>query len=201
MNTEKTSSITITTAQLEAALLFAAKKDIRYQFNGLFFKPAANVLWATDGHRAIEIKTPDASGSAEFIIDRALCELALKLAKAGKAKLIAIEYSQESKQGTIHNQPFIAVDGRYPDISVIFPDAKNALLSAGVRNADYYRDACKAAMLLECSVHSRVPAIPFYASVEIKKDDTPQQVIYKTTERINFFYSDACRIAIMPIRI
>lgn len=196
-----TSKINVTAAQLEAALLFAGKKDIRYYLNGIFFKPAAGVIYATDGHRAIEIKTPGAAGPDEFIIPRESAEMALKIAKASKQKMVSVDYCADARTGRIGAAEFIAVDAKYPDAASVFPDAADAVLAAGMLNADYYWDACKAAALLECSPYPKALALPFSASVKPDPDDTPAEFIAKTAERVNFYYCDVCRIIVMPVRI
>lgn len=193
--------INLTAAQLEAALLFAAKKDVRYYLNGVFFKPAAGVIYATDGHRAIEIKTPDAAGQGEFILPREAAEMALKMAKASKQKMLSVDYCADNRTGKLGGVEFIAVDAKYPDAARVFPAAENVVLAAGMLNADYYWDACKAAALLECSPYPKALALPFSASVKPEPDDTPADVIAKTAERVNFYYCDVCRIIVMPVRI
>lgn len=68
-------SITIELAQLRAAMLFAAKRDVRYYLNGVFLEIGVGEfrLASTDGHvlsvQRCEFSTGDAAGMSRRFQD------------------------------------------------------------------------------------------------------------------------------------
>lgn len=150
-------TITLCPKQLQAALILAARKNVRYYLNGVHVEATEDVTrtHATDGHVCAVMRLPAVNGMGgeakrEFIIPRATIEQAaptLKKAKHARVLLDAGAYRLDV-DGILF--PFAPIDGRFPDIRQVMgegeesgaaqidPDFlarfKKASLALGVRN-------------------------------------------------------------------
>jgi len=100
--------------QLQALLLFAAKKDVRFYLNGIYSDPTGYLV-ATDGHRILYIKTGEPG--FDLIIPREAADAAVKMAKKGQEiPLTATSLGQVT---------YTPVDGKYPDWRRVIPGSDN----------------------------------------------------------------------------
>ena len=144
--------LTIKTSALRAAMLFAAKRDIRSYLNAVQFvvTSAGYVIHATDGHRLIEIQGAcEVSGPMEtsIIIPRDALERFLKL--AGKSEVCTLEnagnlYSLRTNDVCVGTSD---ISARYPEFDLFF-GAPLAPLGDVPVNSDYLADFCAAAKLI-----------------------------------------------------
>jgi DNA polymerase III subunit beta len=157
-------TLSIKQEALRAALLFAAKNDIRYFLNGICLTNDAIV--ATDGHRLIKIDNcfEDVSGdmpnNMRCIVPRDLVEQALKLTKL---KTLPIVFKVSTQDGKTTVSASVAsssvssaiVDGSYPDFSRVIPENKSDAIGAGCNlNPDYLVDTVKALNYLGSKVYA-----------------------------------------------
>lgn len=138
---------------LQAALLFAAVKDVRYYLNGVYFDKRGYLV-ATDGHRAIAIETGQ-TWLESFIVPSELIAKALKVSDKhiedvdieidfGETTMAFVDVSIDGIKGQ-------TIDGKYPDWEAVIPvkDNKNDYVqSPATLNPDYYMDAVKASRIL-----------------------------------------------------
>lgn len=113
-------AISVSRKQIEAALLFAAKKGARYYLCGVWVGKGPHggaLLAATDGHHAAVINTgkpyPDTLPPGGFILGRDRAALAVK--GAGKEALI------ELAPGRVGHIGGAGTDAQYPDVLRMIP--------------------------------------------------------------------------------
>lgn len=129
---------------LESALIFQAKKDIRYYLNGICFKADGRVC-STDGHRAF------VGGKHEGELDD---DVILSVIKAPTKNYDYAHIDTDAKSITYHLDNTVQVgvgmvdviDGRFPDIDRIVPKEVNPAERIAF-NAGYLADIEKAAKL------------------------------------------------------
>ena len=119
--------ITLKTSVLRAALLCAAKKDIRYYLQGIcisFNHPEVAMVCGTNGHILFAgqcpidvIEAPDAYGF-EIIVPGDVIKGLDK-----KAEVVMLETIDSMPKGhyVLGNTRFQAIDARFPDISRVIP--------------------------------------------------------------------------------
>lgn len=119
--------ITLKTSVLRAALLCAAKKDLRYYLQGIcisFNHPEVAMVCGTNGHILFAgqcpidvIEAPDAYGF-EIIVP---ADVIKGLDK--KAEVVMLETIDSMPKGyyVLGNSRFQAIDARFPDISRVIP--------------------------------------------------------------------------------
>lgn len=161
--------ITITDiSKLKAALIFAAKKDIRYYLNGVLVEVQNDqiLLVSTDGHRLSIIRsTFDADQDHKaighkFIIPREMIERYLKA--AGKGVLTSIHFEPSVKNGVegyeISIQDHLgslvidgrAIDGKFPYWRKVYSTRSEIPLEVRVfsANSSYIAEFGKIAKIL-----------------------------------------------------
>lgn len=122
----------IKTQHLKAALIHAAKSDIRFYLNGVCLTIGASgaaYLMATDGNRAFIGKFDanwtdgEQKGPFQIIIPRDTVAGAIKL--AGKNKLCLFEALPDGRYN-LGGITFAAIDGKFPDINRVIPLTLNS---------------------------------------------------------------------------
>ncbi len=120
----------IPTNHLKAALLFAAKKDVRYYLNGVLIEwDSENVtIVATDGHRLFAathpVDEPAEPGSVIVSYDDVKC--ALSGYKAETIEFtpndsVGVRLQHGLQTATLGNASFQPIDGTYPDWRLVVP--------------------------------------------------------------------------------
>jgi DNA polymerase-3 subunit beta len=120
--------ITLKTSVLRAALLCAAKKDIRYYLQGIcisFNHPEIAMVCGTNGHILfagqcpIEVIEPPEAYGFEIIIPGDV----LKAPSVKKAEVVMLETIDSMPKGyyVLGNSRFQAIDAKFPDISRVIP--------------------------------------------------------------------------------
>mgnify|MGYP002223804123 CR=1 FL=1 len=129
---------------LESALIFQAKKDVRYYLNGICFMPDGRVA-STDGHRAF------IGGNHENKLeDNAIVKVSKSPTKSysyaaidTRTKIVTYHDGTDAMVGAgICEQ----IDGKFPDIDRVIPKEKSPAEEIGF-NAKYLADVEKAAKL------------------------------------------------------
>ncbi len=148
-------TVTIKRAQLRAALIFAADKDIRYYLNGIMLEideVKSARLVATDGHRLAVVALQDQPGAraGEYLIPR---ELIKSVKRATRNTSEFIELHIDGERVTIaEGEAIIAggklLDGKFPDWRRVMPDPKTMSGAPGVFKASYLGDIGAAAIEL-----------------------------------------------------
>jgi len=113
--------------QMTAALCIAAKSDIRYYLNGIYYDAASKNLVATNG-TMLYVGQPGTvmSENESCILPREFCEATIKAYKAAGAPLIEIEVTPGNigssclQLETAHTIG-TTVDGRFPDWRHVYP--------------------------------------------------------------------------------
>lgn len=157
-----TTTIDLPVASLRAAMLFAAKQDVRYYLNGLHIildGTGSGQIQATDGHRAIVIRLKDVPAVVmSAIIPVDLVETLLK-AKGCKKATYAFLYIPANEKGD-RDAPFTlrepllsgagvsgaTIDGAFPDMRKVVPKATSGVLAQ--YNWQYLADCQDAAEIL-----------------------------------------------------
>lgn len=146
---------TIKTNELKALLICAAKKDIRYYLNGVYFESSDNglIAVATDGHRLLAINLPNETvEGVKALIPRALIEAAIK------TKAPIVEISIEGQQVTLtsagQSTSGAISEGVFPDYRRVIPATASGERTADF-NYEYLVDFDKVAKLL-CGGLARV---------------------------------------------
>lgn len=148
--------------KIKAALVIAAKSDLRYYLNGVYFQRFKDgvVAVATDGHRMIALYSTSEKGEAapeefEVIVPRESLELMLKASpRVYSVAVFKVEPQEGDKPARI-TFPVVgltcdAIEGKYPDWQRIVPaqGGKEELLPADLGiSAEYlgdYAKVCKA---------------------------------------------------------
>lgn len=146
-------SIEVTRAQLRAALIFAADKDIRYYLNGVCLHVGEcgdARLVATDGHRLAIVKLCEQSSAApgEYLIPR---DILKTIKKAGRLDTIPLLLTIDGDGFQLEDQAARAIiggakliDGKFPDYQRVIPIPENMDGTPGAFNASYLADIQKA---------------------------------------------------------
>ena len=120
------STIQLPINTLRAALLFAAKEDVRYYLVGVRIKVEPSglaQLHATDGHRLLIARIPavlEDAAELDVILPRDAVEAMLKtkgLAKAAPTIELQVTGDKFSFRGAGVEMSGALIDGRYPDVT------------------------------------------------------------------------------------
>ena len=119
--------LTVPVEQMTAALYIAAKSDVRYYLNGIYYDAAAKNLVATNGNM-LYVGRPGTvmSENESCILPREFCEATVKAYKAAGAPLIDIEVTPGNTGSsclqlkTAHTIG-MSIDGRFPDWRRVYP--------------------------------------------------------------------------------
>lgn len=149
-------TITITRAQLRAALIFAADKDIRYYLNAVLLEVGECGdcrLVATDGHRLAVLAVGDQPGAlaGEYLIPR---EVIKPIKRAGRLTPATVDIEIEPARSADGNtggrvlvrcgDDIIAggalVDGKFPDWQRVIPEPSRMSGEPAAYNAFYLGD-------------------------------------------------------------
>lgn len=169
---------------LESALIFQAKKDIRYYLNGICFKTDGRVC-STDGYRAFVGEKHEGELDEDVILS------------VTKSPTKAYDYAEiDTDTGIVsyHNDVTIRVgvglceviDGRFPDIDRVIPKEASPTERIGF-NAKYLVDVEKAAKLFN----------PQWESVVFELNGHTNATVAK----LKSAYGETAKIIVMPMRI
>lgn len=169
---------------LESALIFQAKKDIRYYLNGICFKADGRVC-STDGHRAF-IGSKHEGELKEDVI--------LSVTKAPAKSYKYAEIYTDSGIVTYYDAFDIRVgvglceviDGKFPDIDRVIPKETAPTDRIGF-NASYLANVEKVAKLFN----------PKWASVLFELNGHTNATVAKLTS----YNGEEAKIIVMPMRI
>lgn len=155
-------TIDIPITALRAAMLFAAKQDVRYYLNGLHIildGTGSGQIQATDGHRAIVIRLLDVPAvSLSVIIPAALVETLLKAKGSKKATYVFLDIpaNERDNRGSsftlrepLYSGAAVAgqtIDGVFPDMQRVVP--KKCSNEIAQYNWQYMADCQTAAEIL-----------------------------------------------------
>lgn len=140
-------AITLTRAQLRAALIFAAEKDVRYYLNGICLEVGEcgdARLVATDGHRLAVLAIGDHPDAVpgEYLIPRDVLKPVKRASRATGA-----DVSLQIDGGRVvvaSGADIIAggllIDGKFPDWQRVCPDPETMSGEPGCYNAAYLAD-------------------------------------------------------------
>jgi hypothetical protein len=153
--------ITITVNFLKAALLFASDEETRYYLKGVHLLRRGDHLriTATDGHRlfcAMQMLTPDQSGPNFDVI---LPRDGLKKALTGvhrNCEVLALDLEWDGdrvKRAVLNDLAMPPVDGTFPTIERVVPDANAIGGETASFNPLYLADLGKAAKILTGNVN------------------------------------------------
>ena len=147
---------------LRAAMLFAAKNDVRYYLNGLHIVlkgDGTGEIQATDGHRAIVVRLKDAPAVAmSAIIPSALVETLLKAKGSKKATYAFLDIPDNEKDNRdvpfTLREPLISgaavagqtIDGVFAPIRKVVPETTSGVMAQ--YNWQYLADCQDAAEIL-----------------------------------------------------
>ena len=139
-------SIEVTRAQLRAALIFSAVKDIRYYLNCVCLHVGEcgdARLVATDGHRLAIVKLCDQSSAApgEYLIPS---DTLKTVKKAGRLDKLPLLLTVDGGRFSLADQSDGAIlcgskliDGKFPDFQRVTPMPENMSGEPGAFNAAY----------------------------------------------------------------
>jgi hypothetical protein len=145
-------TVTVPTEQLAAALLFAAKKDIRYNLNGVFIDAKAQNIVAADGP-TMYVGAPntlrDIEGAlADVIVPRDFVEAIVKW----KLPSVIISCEDDGRRltakGVDTQITALSVDGTFPDWRRVYPKSEDVSGVAAYLNPEYLMRAWKANIAL-----------------------------------------------------
>lgn len=176
--------IKVSKVLLESALIFQAKKGVRYYLNGICFKADGRVC-STDGHRAF------VGGKHEGELKE---DVILSVTKAPTNSYDYAIIDTDSGVVTYHNDDTIQVgvgmvkviDGRFPDIDRVIPKETSPTDRIGF-NATYLADVEKAAKLFS----------PKWESVVFELNGHTNATVAK----LKSFMGEEAKIIVMPMRI
>jgi DNA polymerase-3 subunit beta len=175
--------LTLSKEALLSAMIFQAKKDVRYYLNGICFAPDKK-LYATDGHRAF-IGEHETEGLKERVI---VAIKGPKFSKFEKAEIDTesgvIKYIDNVKRQVALGLCEV-VDGKFPDIDRVVPKDNQPVTSIGF-NAGYLADIEKAAKLYS----------PKFCGICIKPNGTLNSSIIEFAGAFG-----KASVVIMPMRI
>ena len=169
---------------LEGALIFQARKDVRYYLNGICVKSDGRVA-STDGHRAFV-----ATGHDNKITEDVIIKFSKPPVKS-YGHVIADTESGIAEYFDFHGLRVGSglcevVDGRFPDIDRVFPKEKKAAESIAF-NAKYLADVEKAAKLFNPHWESVVFDLNGNTSAAVANLKSPE--------------GETAKIIVMPMRI
>jgi DNA polymerase-3 subunit beta len=175
--------LTVSKTALLAAMIFQARKDVRYYLNGICFAPGGK-LYATDGHRAF-VGEHETEGLESNVI------VAIKSPKFVRFEKAHID--TDTGIVTYENEVGVrvmvglaeVVDGSYPDIERVVPKDNQPVTEIGF-NARYLADIEKAAKLYN----------PRYESIVIKPNGNTNASIIELGSAFG-----KASIIVMPARI
>lgn len=140
-------AITLTRAQLRAALIFAADKDVRYYLNGVCLEVGEcgdARLVATDGHRLAVLAVGDhpAAVPGEYLIPRDVLKPIKRASRTTGADVsIMIDGGRVMvAAGTEIIAGGLLIDGKFPDWQRVCPDPERMSGEPGTYNAQYVAD-------------------------------------------------------------
>lgn len=169
---------------LESALIFQAKKDIRYYLNGICFKADGRVC-STDGHRAFIGSKHEGELKEDIILSITKAPVRNYEYAVIDVDNGIIEYFNEH-QSRIGVGLSCLIDGRFPDIDRVIPKEFSPCDKIGF-NAGYLADFEKAAKLFN----------PKWASITFELSGSTTA----TTAKLKSPHGDHATIVVMPIRI
>ena len=126
-------TITLCPRQLQAALILAGKKDVRYYLNGVHVEATED--WtrtsATDGYVAAVQRLAAVNGMGgeakrEFIIPRGVIEQAASALKKAKRAHVLVDAGAHTLELDGVRFPFEPIDGRFPDVRQIMGEGEEA---------------------------------------------------------------------------
>lgn len=169
---------------LESALIFQAKKDVRYYLNGICFKADGRVC-STNGHRAFVGGKHDGELAEDIILS------------VTKSPTKSYEYAEiDTDTGIIsyHSDTTLrigvglceVIDGRFPDIDRVIPKDTSPADRIGF-NASYLADVEKAAKLFN----------PKWESVVFELNGHTNATVAK----LKSYNGEDAKIIVMPMRI
>lgn len=176
--------LTLSKAALLSALIFQAKKDVRYYLNGICFAPDKK-LYSTDGHRVF-IGEHDSAELTENII------VSIKGAKVTCFENAEIDTDSGLISYLDENGSRVGVglcdvvDGRYPDIEKVISKFKNKPTDEIGFNAGYLADIEKAAKLYN----------PKFCGIKIKPNGNTEASVVE----FNSAFGNGT-LVIMPMRL
>jgi len=176
--------LTLSKAALLSAMIFQAKKDVRYYLNGICFAPDKK-LYSTDGHRAF-IGEHDNAELTENII---VAVKGPKITSFEKAEVDTDSglISYFDKHGSRVGVGLCdVVDGRYPDIEKVISKFQSNPTDEIGFNAGYLADIEKAAKLYN----------PKFCDVRIKPNGNTEASIVE----FNSAFGNGT-LVIMPMRL
>lgn len=176
--------IKVSKTLLESALIFQAKKDIRYYLNGICFKADGRVC-STDGHRAFVGGKHEGELSEDVILS------------VTKSPTKAYDYAEiDTDTGIVsyHTDTTLCVgvslceviDGRFPDIDRVIPKETSPTERIGF-NAKYLADVEKVAKLFN----------PKWESVVFELNGHTNATVAK----LKSYNGEDAKIIVMPMRI
>lgn len=169
---------------LESALIFQAKKDVRYYLNGICFKADGRVC-STDGHRAF------VGGKHEGDLDD---DVILSVTKSPTKSYGYAEIDTDAGIVSYYSDEVVRVgvglceviDGRFPDIDRIIPGGTSATEKIGF-NASYLADVERAAKLFN----------PKHKFVLFELNGYTNSTVAK----LKSAHGETAKIIVMPMRI
>ena len=170
---------------LEGALIFQAKKDVRYYLNGICFMPDGRVA-ATDGHRAMI-----ASKHENKIKSNVIVSISKSPTKNYSYAVIDTRAKIVTYHGSFDDVLVGAgicseIDGRFPDIDRVIPTQTAPAEQIGF-NAKYLADVEKMAKLFN----------PKYESVRFELNGN----INAAVANISAPTGETAKVIVMPMRI
>jgi hypothetical protein len=172
---------------LRAALLCAAKKDIRTYLQSVYLDGPRGLIVGTDGHRMFVGKAA-LPPELQIMIPRDLCERVLKTASKLNPACFAVLLPDNRVRfamadgAAVEGDLLDPTDGKYPDYTRVIPATANG--EPAVYNPDYLTDARDA--LRHYSGFKRV-------DISIAYNGTSPGVVH-------FTGCDEAMVIIMPIR-
>lgn len=125
-----------------------ATKDVRYYLNGICLRIDAGIegqAYSTDGHVLFVCKfeIENNADAIKGIFDLLIPVEAVKHAAKGKNTSVEL-ISMDDGSYLLDGMRFLAIDGKYPDITRVMPDSKSILKSGDAGNFN-------PALLVRCS--------------------------------------------------
>jgi hypothetical protein len=161
--------ITLNVSFLKAAMLFASTEETRYYLRGvhLLRRGAHLRLTATDGHRLFCAMQTLSDSGADFDIilpseglkkaltglHRSTEDLALELERGERIGRSAVLRPTVVTRATLNDVGMTPIDGTFPDISRVIPDANAITGEVAAFNPVYLADIGKAAKILGGNVN------------------------------------------------
>jgi hypothetical protein len=147
---------------VRAAMLFAAKNDVRYYLNGIFLDHRGYIV-ATDGHTMIRIENDECKRLTKSLI------IGIRGAKLPAKSMLVELVSSDYKGGFVRfgrcsigdiedARVFEVIDGNYPDIDRVIPRSPLAAIERIVINPKYIARVGDAQTIL---IGSRVTSAEF----------------------------------------